>query len=345
MGAPALQERLAAALRRALQQPGGRGAVVAVAGPELSGLSGLPDFGSREGGAWVIGDTEYHPAALATQHSFNRIWWEVWAWYAWRAACALSVEPNRAHRALRGLTELMPEQFRVVSLCSDGLLRKAGLPARAVVEMRGCITTMRCAHPQRPHAEREFPLPIIPGLPPGGWRDFADPSRYRLQQEQVALLRCPLCLYKARPNELWHDEGLDTASPGVAARMRAAARDCRLLLLCGGAGADKAAEAAAGRLVAEVTAKGGEVICLGDAAVPQRAPGDPVHAEGQTGIRVTRKSFPHPIPPQPAPPAPGPAAADAAAARLGDGMLALLAAAESVSGAPPSAHHRTCTAA
>eukprot|EP00756_Hemistasia_phaeocysticola_P055190 Hpha_TRINITY_DN31106_c0_g1::TRINITY_DN31106_c0_g1_i1::g.32949::m.32949/K12410/npdA; NAD-dependent deacetylase len=290
--------KVAAALKRFVERSSGpQGRVVILVGQDFGQLSGLPDFSSRGGGGWVIGDSEYHPAALATKNSFRRMWWAVWSWYAWRAGCCMTVQPSPAHWAVGDLCRLLPGRVQVVSLATDGLLR-ATVPENVLTERRGNVTTMRCDHPQHPHPEREFPLPDeLPGLPKGGWRAYANPSRFRLSQDVSNLLKCPLCLHGARPNELWYDEGSDTASAGSAAVVGALARKCDLLISCGDTDADPCSVLTAKTLVEAVRARNGEVVFTCGSTDDSYSATDPTNAVGHLGVRSLKPDrFEHPLP-------------------------------------------------
>src|SRR4051794_35174010 len=75
-----LMDRVIAGIREALQRPG---KVVVLTGAGVSAESGIPTFRGKEG-YWSVGSREYHPQELATHEAFERMPWEVWAWYLYR---------------------------------------------------------------------------------------------------------------------------------------------------------------------------------------------------------------------------------------------------------------------
>eukprot|EP00755_Sulcionema_specki_P016200 Sspe_Gene.61416::Locus_34083_Transcript_1_2_Confidence_0.750_Length_1389::g.61416::m.61416/K12410/npdA; NAD-dependent deacetylase len=277
---PALHRRAAGKPREAGQRDlavmvcGGRGALPASAG--------LPNFMSREG-SWLIGDTPYHPASIASQTAFKRMWWEVWAWYAWRAACCLSATPSDMHNAIADLSGLLGSHLVVLYQATDGLLQRTGsFRPGQLIETKGNVCTLRCTHQDQPHPTATFPLPELESIK--DWRAFRDPRRRRLTQEEVELLRCPLCMSRARPNELWPDEGHPEAV-GPSITLAEIRKRCGLLLFFDASMDGAHLGGVEQSLLREMQLNDGYVVNVAS-NLSSRPPADPTNARGHTGIRV-----------------------------------------------------------
>jgi len=88
-------------------------------GAGVSAESGIPTFRGKEG-YWTIGAREYHPQELATHDAFERMPWEVWAWYLYRRTVCNAAEPNDGHRALVSLGAALPDRFALVTQLGGG---------------------------------------------------------------------------------------------------------------------------------------------------------------------------------------------------------------------------------
>ncbi len=165
-------------------------------GAGVSAESGIPTFRGKEG-YWTIGAREYHPQELATHEAFERMPWEVWAWYLYRRGVCRSAEPNAGHRALVRLGEALPDRFVLVTQNVDGLHSRAGNTDRHVMAIHGDIGRMRCA---RECVADRFQIPdAVQALAKG------EP----VSPEVKALLVCAKCGGMARPHVLWFDESYD----------------------------------------------------------------------------------------------------------------------------------------
>lgn len=205
-----------AACRAALARTG---TVVALTGAGVSAESGIPTFRGKEG-YWTIGAVEYHPQELATHEAFERMPWDVWAWYLYRRGVCRGAEPNPAHRALVEWDARLGERFALVTQNVDGLHRRAGSPDGRLHEIHGDIDLMRCARECTPE---RFPVPA--GVPaPAKGAPVAEATR--------ALLRCPQCGAMARPHVLWFDESYDEPRYHLDT-VRAAAARAALLVIAG----------------------------------------------------------------------------------------------------------------
>ncbi|KAJ9451723.1 hypothetical protein DIPPA_31176 [Diplonema papillatum] len=260
------------------------GNVVVVVGQGMSREAGI------EKPNWSIGDMEYPYERMRTHVSFKRMWWEVWAWMASRASAALVAEPTSGYRAVVDLLVLLGRRANAVSTSSDGLLRRAAVDAvdygaeiltSQVVELNGNVTTMRCCHPQSPHPHEDFPLPELESV--GSWTDFINPARRRLTQDEVRLLRCPLCLSPARPSETFLDEDLNALA--ASRHLQQLAREPTVVLLLG---CDAPLSPFERSLLQATRLHGGWVIRVGCREPAQHGDehaADPANALGQTGIR------------------------------------------------------------
>jgi NAD-dependent deacetylase len=187
-------DRVIAASIEAVQT--GSGKVVALTGAGVSAESGIPTFRGKEG-YWTVGAREYHPQDLATHEAFERMPWQVWAWYLYRRGVCRAAEPNAAHEALVRLDAALGERFALITQNVDGLHRRAGSPIARTYPIHGDIDLMRCA------AEctvDRYPIPeTVPALGRGE----------ELSAETKAELVCPRCNGMARPHVLWFDETYD----------------------------------------------------------------------------------------------------------------------------------------
>jgi NAD-dependent deacetylase len=209
-------DEVIAACRAALDRPG---RVLALTGAGVSAESGIPTFRGKDG-YWTVGSTEYHPEELATRAAFERMPWDVWAWYLYRRGVCRSAEPNDAHRALVDLARAMPERFALITQNVDGLHRRAGSPATSTFAIHGDLERMRCA---------DGCVPDVWSIPDG----VPAPARGAAVPDDVrARLRCPRCGGLARPHVLWFDESYDDALHHLATTRRLAG-EAALLLVAG----------------------------------------------------------------------------------------------------------------
>ncbi len=170
------------------------GRIVVLTGAGVSAESGIPTFRGKEG-YWTVGAREYHPQELATHAAFERMPWDVWAWYLYRRGVCRGAEPNAGHRALVALAA--SERFALVTQNVDGLHIRAGSPRASTYEIHGDIELARCADECTP---TRFPIPAaVPDLQKG------EP----VSAEARAALVCPQCGAMARPHVLWFDESYD----------------------------------------------------------------------------------------------------------------------------------------
>ena len=187
-----MDERLLESLRRARH-------VAVLTGAGVSAESGLPTFRDALTGLWA----RYRPEDLATPEAFERDPALVWGWYRMRREGVLRAEPNPAHLALARLEDLVP-RFTLITQNVDGLHRRAG--SRAVVELHGDITRVRCAREGVLAAEWVEPEPG--GEPP----------------------KCDGCGAYLRPDVVWFGEALPDKALHQA---RAAVQDCGVFLAVG----------------------------------------------------------------------------------------------------------------
>lgn len=215
----ALPEPALDLLRRGLDAGG---LVLALTGAGLSAESGIPTFRGPEG-YWTVGSRNYHPSELATRAAFERMPWEVWAWYAYRRGVCRAAEPNPAHRALAELDARLGERFVLVTQNVDGLHLRAGNDPRRTWQIHGNIERMRCFDDC---SSELFPVPLDPVWARGRAVGEADRAR----------LVCPRCGARARPHVLWFDEYYDEAHFRFESSL-AAAEAASLLLVVGSSGA------------------------------------------------------------------------------------------------------------
>ena len=193
MPSMAAMDEVLEACRAAAGRPG---AVIALTGAGVSAESGIPTFRGREG-YWTVGAREYHPQELATLSAFERMPWEVWAWYLYRRTVCRRAAPNAGHAALVRLDAAIPDRFALVTQNVDGLHHRAGSPDARTFPIHGDIQRMRCAADCM--AERWAIPDGVPDIEKG----------QPVAAEIRALLACPRCGEMARPHVLWFDESYD----------------------------------------------------------------------------------------------------------------------------------------
>jgi NAD-dependent protein deacetylase/lipoamidase len=189
-------EAVVAACRTALTR---NGTVIVLTGAGVSAESDIPTFRGKEG-YWTVGATEYHPQELATLSSFERMPWDVWAWYLYRRGVCRAASPNDGHYAIARWDDAMKgsgDRFALVTQNIDGLHRRAGSPAQRTFAIHGELEQMRCA---ADCVLDRFPIPAsVPAL--GRGEPVTDAVK--------AVLVCPRCGEMARPHVLWFDEAYD----------------------------------------------------------------------------------------------------------------------------------------
>ncbi len=116
--------------------------VAVLTGAGISAESGIPTFRDALTGLWA----NYDPQELATPEGFARNPKRVWEWYASRRASIAGVRPNPGHEALARLEQRF-DTFTLVTQNIDSLHQRAG--SRAVVELHGNITRVKCSLEQR----------------------------------------------------------------------------------------------------------------------------------------------------------------------------------------------------
>lgn len=182
-----------AACKAALSRAGN---VLALTGAGVSAESGIPTFRGKAG-YWTVGAREYHPQELATHDAFERMPWDVWAWYLYRRTVCRGAEPNAAHAALVRWDHTLGDRFGLITQNVDGLHRRAGSPAERTYPIHGDIGLMRCA------ADCTLDRYAIPDSVPALGKGEPVTAEVR------AVLVCPRCKAMARPHVLWFDESYD----------------------------------------------------------------------------------------------------------------------------------------
>jgi len=183
-------------IQRCRQALGRDGRVVTLTGAGVSAESGIPTFRGKEG-YWTVGSRDYHPQELATHEAFERMPWEVWAWYLYRRGVCRAADPNAAHTALVRWDRALGDRFALITQNVDGLHVRAGSPVERTFPIHGDINLMRCAADCTPG---RYPVPETIGTVEKG---------EAVRPEHMALLVCPRCGGMARPHVLWFDESYD----------------------------------------------------------------------------------------------------------------------------------------
>lgn len=81
---------------------------------------------------------------LATPDAFYIDPGLVWQFYLWRRHQALSALPNDGHKALAKLAKDKHRKFITITQNVDGLLARAGHPAKTLYEIHGSLFQLRC---------------------------------------------------------------------------------------------------------------------------------------------------------------------------------------------------------
>ena len=199
------------------------GDILVLTGAGISAESGIPTFRGKEG-YWQVGSRNYHPQELATSRAFAELPREVWRWYVYRRSVCRAAEPNAGHHALVELEQAIGDRFRLVTQNVDGLHLRAGNAAERTYEIHGNIDFMRCA---RRCSDATYPFPAA--IRAKGRDDLLD-------DEELALLRCPDCGKMSRPHVLWFDEYYDEALFRAESALEAAT-EAALLIVVGTSGA------------------------------------------------------------------------------------------------------------
>ena len=113
--------------------------VLVLTGAGVSAESGIPTFRGRDG-YWRNLD----PTKLATPDAFARDPQLVWDWYRERRERIRNAQPNAAHKAIAQLAD-HTDDFLLVTQNVDDLHRRAGLPAKKMVQIHGDILITRCS--------------------------------------------------------------------------------------------------------------------------------------------------------------------------------------------------------
>ena len=201
----------AASLCAAAARPG---RIVLLTGAGISAESGIPTFRGQEG-YWTVGAREYHPQELATYAAFQRMPWDVWAWYLYRRGVCRGAEPNPAHRALVALEHARSATAsawspRTSTACT-------GAPAAPPPHVRD-------PRQHRPHALRRRLHARTAGRSPR-----RSPAIAKGETAPPALRAAvlPALRRQARPHVLWFDESYDEPRYHLdTARARRRGRRC-----------------------------------------------------------------------------------------------------------------------
>lgn len=191
-------------------------------GAGISAESGIPTFRGPEG-YWQIGSRNYYPEELATRSAFDKMPYQVWAWYLFRRSVCRAAKPNTAHEMLVQLEKLLGDRFLLVTQNVDGLHVRAGQTPWVTYEIHGNIDRMRCFGEC---TNETFPVP-------DHFDHFSKGAEVAL--EDRPLLRCPKCQGLSRPHILWFDECYDEEHFRFASS-RKAAQQCDALVTIGTSG-------------------------------------------------------------------------------------------------------------
>jgi NAD-dependent deacetylase len=210
-------ERVLAACETAMRRVSSDARAIVLTGAGVSAESGIPTFRGKEG-YWTVGSREYHPQELATHAAFERMPWDVWAWYLYRRTVCRAAEPNAGHVAIAELGRVLGDRFALITQNVDGLHRRAGSPDATMFPIHGDISQMRCANDC---VLDRFPLPDA--VPPFAKGDA-------VSDVVKTLLVCPRCGGMARPHVLWFDESYDEERFFLETVRRVAARAALLVV-------------------------------------------------------------------------------------------------------------------
>ncbi len=177
-----------------LQEPKTR--ITALTGAGISAASGIPTF-RGPGGYWTVGSKHYLPQEIATQAMFSRHPKEVWTWYVSRLGGSSGARPNQGHDALVQMERSLQDRFTLITQNIDNLHILAGNTLQRTLQIHGNINFTRCS---RACSAELFAL-----------AEALKTARENnaLNDDELALLRCPSCSAWLRPHVLWFDEEYD----------------------------------------------------------------------------------------------------------------------------------------
>jgi NAD-dependent deacetylase len=155
--------------------------IVVVTGAGMSAESGVPTFRDAQHALWA----DYDPYQLATPDAWRRSPERVWAWYEWRRAKVMSVQPHAGHLALARWAQQRP--LRIVTQNVDDLHERAG--NQAVIHVHGSLFAPRCSACARP-GQFSSNVSVSPEHPVG-----------RLPTQP-----CEHCGGRIRPGVVWFNE-------------------------------------------------------------------------------------------------------------------------------------------
>lgn len=132
--------------------------IVVITGAGMSAESGIPTFRDVQHALW----SDYDPCQLATAAAWRRAPERVWAWYEWRRAKVMSVQPHAGHLALAQWAK--HRSVKIVTQNVDDLHERGG--SLEVIHVHGSLFAPRCFACHRP---ADFPndVSVSPDVPAG----------------------------------------------------------------------------------------------------------------------------------------------------------------------------------
>lgn len=167
--------------------------IVFLCGAGISAESGIPTFRGVEG-YWTIGSVNYKPIEISTYAMFERNPEELWKWFLYRVNMCYNAKPNRAHKALVDLEDILGDQFVLISQNVDRLHRLAGNTDLRSCYIHGDLSWARCG------SECSSKLYSFPKCFEGKDKNSI------LSHTDLKQLKCPSCGNWLRPHVLWFDE-------------------------------------------------------------------------------------------------------------------------------------------
>lgn len=195
--------------------------IVALVGAGLSVSSGLPVFRGSQG-LWK----NFNMIDLATPDAFYIDPGLVWQFYLWRRHQALLAQPNEGHKALAKLAEDKGRSLITITQNVDGLLARAGHPAKSLYEIHGSLFQLRCTSFTCTYVDKKNTEdPLTDALATTeeferGDSDLADSHREEASAQlspqftpikeltMDELPKCPVCSSLMRPGVVWFGESL-----------------------------------------------------------------------------------------------------------------------------------------
>lgn len=207
-------------------------------GAGISADSGIPTYRGIDG-IWIKGTQFHKPEEFGTYKYFKEHPEEVWQYSLFRKKMFENAEPNKSHREIVEIENLLDDKFHLITQNIDNLHRRAG--TKRIYEIHGNNREMKCSNGCKEIAN-------LPDEIKG--KDIDED----LTANDIELLKCKECGSWMRPNILWFDERYDEKTNKRFSALKIA-KNSGVLFIAGTSGATNLPIA-----IAETTLKYGGTI-------------------------------------------------------------------------------------